>query len=82
MKVEDLKNPQPGDHCLLCGGPPEMIGVFVPDEPLKWGAAAGKTRLIRYCLCLSCHGRPETPEKVEKVVRSDLSDGGASCRIT
>jgi hypothetical protein len=78
MKIEEMTTPRPGDHCLICGGPPGIIGVFQPEEPVKWGAAPGKTRLVRYCLCLKCHGRPETPEKAEKIIRSELAGGGVT----
>ena len=75
MKVEDLKNPQPGDYCLVCGGTPAVIGIFKPEEPEAWGAAPGKIRLIRYCLCNRCHGRPQTPEDVEKIIKAELVGG-------
>ena len=72
-----LLNRIPGDHCLLCGGVPEIIGIFQPEHPQTWGASPGKARLIRYCLCASCHLRPDTPERAEKIIRSELSGGGA-----
>jgi len=71
----ELRKPQPGDHCLICGAAPTIIGIFKPDEPLKWGAATGKTRLISYCLCSKCHGQSETPEKAEKIIRAELAGG-------
>jgi hypothetical protein len=75
MKVEDLKSPQQGDHCLLCGGSPVVIGIFTPSDPIQWGAPTGKVRLIRYCLCSKCQGSPDTPEKVEKIIRVELAGG-------
>jgi len=76
MKIENLIKPFVGDHCLLCGGAPDVIGIFKPEEPIKYGAAPGKSRLVRYCLCSKCHGRPETPERAEKIIRAELTGGG------
>jgi hypothetical protein len=63
------------DFCLLCGGSPEIIGVFVPEDSEAWGAPSGKTRFIRYYLCSKCHGRPDTPDKVEKIIKAELAGG-------
>jgi hypothetical protein len=78
MTVDEIKTPRPGDKCIVCSGPPEIIGVFAPDDPQKWGATIGKTRLIRYCLCQRCHARPDTPERVEKIIRQELAGGGVT----
>jgi hypothetical protein len=67
-----------GDFCLLCGGGADVIGVFIPDDPQKWGAAPGKTRFVRYCLCEKCKCKNDTPEKVEKVILAELSGGGVT----
>jgi hypothetical protein len=77
MKIEDMNKARPGDHCLICGAHPNVIGVFVPEDPIQWGAPTGKTRLIRYCLCKKCKGRPQTPEQVEKILKSELVGGVA-----
>lgn len=76
MKIEALTDKLPSDHCLICGADPAMVGLFKPDEPLKWGAATGKTRIIRYCLCSKCHTKPDTPERAEKIIRVELAGGG------
>ena len=75
MKLEEMTQARPGDHCLVCGAHPAVIGIFTPNEPLLWGAPAGKTRLVRYCLCKKCKGRPQTPETVEKIIKSELAGG-------
>jgi hypothetical protein len=75
MKIEEITQPRPGDLCLICGAPPAIIGVFKPQEPETWGAAPGKARFLRYCLCSKCHGRPDTPEKAEKIIRAELAGG-------
>lgn len=77
MKIEDLVKPFAGDHCLLCGGKPFCIGFFVPENSQAYGAAAGKSRFVRYCLCEKCKEKSDTPQKVEKIIFSDLSGGGA-----
>ena len=66
----------PLDICLICGAPPTIIGIFLPENSESWGAPIGKTRLVRYCLCNKCHGRPDTPERVEKIIQAELAGGG------
>jgi len=75
MKVDELTQPQPGDHCLICGGAPAVIGIFKPGMPGAWGAPDGKARFFRYCLCEICHAKPNTPERVEKIIRAELAGG-------
>ena len=74
-KVTELIQAQPGDHCHICGGAPEIIGIFTPDDPGAWGAPDGKTRLFRYCLCEKCKARSDTPERIEKIIRAELAGG-------
>jgi hypothetical protein len=73
---EKLIEKKIGDHCLLCGAEPVCLGIFVPDDPVAWGGCKGKTRFIRYCLCSKCQGREDTPDRVEKIIRADLTGGG------
>ena len=63
------------DHCLICGGTPAVVAIFAPEDPEAWGATGGKDRFFRYCLCTKCHERPDTPEKVEKIIRAELAGG-------
>jgi hypothetical protein len=77
MNLRDIHKPIVGDHCILCGDVPSVIGVFVPDDPQKWGAAPGKKRFVRYCLCEKCKAKGDTPNLVEKVLLVELSGGGA-----
>lgn len=70
--LKTLKDSRPGDRCLLCGSNPEVIGVFVPENPEIYGGIKGKTRLIRYCLCARCHSKQGAAEIVEKVIYSEL----------
>jgi hypothetical protein len=78
MKLENLIKPFAGDQCLLCGKHPAVIGIFVPDDPRLYGAPAGKSRYVRYCLCDKCKAQADTQEKVEKVIFSDLHGGGVT----
>jgi len=75
MKLEELTKARPGDHCLVCGAPPAVIGIFTPDNPELYGAPAGKTRLIRYCLCEKCRTQPDTPARAEKIMLAELAGG-------
>ena len=42
-----------GDKCLVCGGPPIVLGVFFPDKPQDW------PRKRTYWLCKTCFALPE-----------------------
>lgn len=74
--IKNLIQKFPEDTCLLCGGTPDIIGVFSPDIPEAWGGIKGKDRIFRYCLCAKCHGRTDTPENVEKIIRVELAGRG------
>ncbi|MBA7706483.1 hypothetical protein ES703_115337 [subsurface metagenome] len=41
-------------ECLLCAGKPYTLGIFVPDDSLRWGAIKGKQRIFFYSLCQKC----------------------------
>jgi len=73
--MKSLQKIMPGDFCLLCGGTAEVVAFFVPEDPGTWGAGPGKTKIFRYCLCRTCQARSDTPEKVEKVIKSELCGG-------
>lgn len=75
VKIEDLIEKNHGDKCLLCGGPPAVVGLFVPEAPEKWGAAHGKDRFFRYCLCQKCSETADARGRVEKVIRSEVAGG-------
>lgn len=76
MNFDNLTKQFAGDHCLLCGGKPHCVALFKPDDPVLYGAIAGKTRFIRYCLCEKCRKKPDTPERVEKVILAELTGAG------
>ena len=75
MKIENILQPRPDDFCLVCGAHPNVIGIFVPDNPSMWGAPEGKTRLVRYCLCQRCNQKKDTPDNVEKILMAELIGG-------
>lgn len=77
-QVETLSQTLPSDFCLLCGGTPEVIGVFVPEDPKSWGGTKGKGRIFRYCLCSSCQKKPDAPDRAEKIIRAELAGGGVT----
>ncbi|HPA14892.1 MAG TPA: hypothetical protein PKV75_06430 [Desulfobacterales bacterium] len=72
MQVQELIQPYVGDHCIICGAPPEVIGIFKPDTPSLYGAPPGKTRFIRYCLCEKCRTSKGVAEQVEKIIHAEL----------
>ena len=75
MNLSEIEKPMPGDLCLICGRPAIMAGVFIPENPRAWGAPTGRSRLFRYGLCDECKGHQDTPDKVEKILRSYLNSG-------
>jgi len=77
--LQHVHEPRPGDFCLICGGIPETVGVFVPENSGVWGAPEGKTRIMRYCLCAKCAKKKNIAERVEKIIRAELSGGGFKC---
>lgn len=70
--IDQLRKPQPGDFCILCGKTPYVIGIFIPDNPTQYGAPINKRRMIRYCLCEECHRKPDAPDRVEKAIQVEL----------
>lgn len=77
--MNPLPSPKwPSDFCLFCGGVPDMIGVFVPQDPLAWGGNIGKGRIFHYCLCSSCQKKPDAPGRAEKIIRTALAGGGVT----
>lgn len=76
MQLTAFIDKQPLDFCLLCGGPPAVVGIFKPDDPTKWGASKEKARFFRYCLCESCNNKINKAERVEKIIRHQLVGGG------
>lgn len=71
--IEGLRLARLGDSCLLCGGGPEVIGVFVPHNPRQYGALPGKTRMVRHCLCGVCFQAPDREERVEKIIEVEMT---------
>ncbi|MBP7766580.1 MAG: hypothetical protein KA113_15440 [Syntrophaceae bacterium] len=78
MTLHNLDKPLSGDKCLLCGGVPSIIGVFVPEAPELFGGTKDKSRFFRYCVCGSCHAAPDTPQRVEKIIKAEIFGAGVS----
>lgn len=41
--------------CIICEDLTPLFGLFIPTDPVAWGAQKGKTRHIVYPLCPTCH---------------------------
>jgi hypothetical protein len=80
MNLDEITKRLPGDLCLVCAAPADLTGIFTPEDQAAWGAPIGKSRFFRYCLCSKCQGRPNTPDKVEKILWSYLKSGEATYR--
>jgi len=63
-----------GEPCVICGAPSDGMGVFVPDNPEEYGAAAGKCRFIFYQICDKCRA-PGTKalETVEAILMQEFT---------
>lgn len=68
----DFRELQETDFCLLCGSPPVLVGIFIPNDPVAWGGLPGKRRMLRYCLCQKCCERTEREDAVEKMIAFSL----------
>lgn len=71
----EMQQPRPGDKCLICGGPPAFIGIFVPEMSGTYGAPEGKQRFVRYCLCQQCNEKEDKCDRAEKIIQSELTGG-------
>jgi hypothetical protein len=57
--------------CLLCSSETRNRGVFFPDNSQKYGAPAGKHRVIIYALCDLHKADPETLNRIETVIETN-----------
>lgn len=62
-------------ECFLCGKKPaDLVGLFLPynvQQAQRYGAPAGKYRIVVYGLCETCQSGQGTVEAVEaKLLRS------------
>ena len=60
--------------CIVCGKKANMMGLFVPDRPMEWGAPEGKQRIFQYSICLKCKNHKYSMQKVEKAIADDLKN--------
>jgi hypothetical protein len=58
--------------CIICGGAPRFIGVFVPTNQALYGAPPGKTRAVAYPLCQACFELEDKETRVEQIIARDL----------
>jgi hypothetical protein len=60
VQEADMKTHTHPDHCLLCGGEPIFLALWVvsPEIAKRIGQPKGKNRLIFYALCTPCYNLP------------------------
>jgi hypothetical protein len=60
VQKADMKTHTSPDHCLLCGGEPIFLALWVasPKIAKRIGQPEGKNRMIFYALCHSCYKLP------------------------
>ncbi len=63
-----LEHPEAFEKCLLCSRPPTYIGMFAPDNSVKFGGIPGKQRLYGYAICDDCKSEPDCQAHVERVI--------------
>jgi hypothetical protein len=58
----------PREGCVLCGGKPRWLNVFVPAPKFQrvMGAPAGKRFVTTYLLCKRCKRKPGVLQRVER----------------
>lgn len=56
--------------CWLCGKAADMRGVFIPigEMSQKIGAPVGKTRVVIYPICSTCHLDPFSEIRIEEIL--------------
>lgn len=55
--------------CILCGGPADLAGMFLPFDSIAWGSRPGKQRMAAYGLCDPCHESRSLEEVEEFLAR-------------
>jgi hypothetical protein len=60
--------------CLLCGGRPYLVGLFVPHKDSQhWvNAPIGKVRAVAYTLCQACARAENVQAKVEAKIFAEV----------
>src|SRR5438094_3496016 len=66
MRVHQRQPP-----CLLCQAPFHALGMFLPNEPQRWGITEGWAGGCVYALCQACVTLPDRTEQVEAVLWQD-----------
>jgi hypothetical protein len=45
------------DGCILCRAAAELVGIYLPDDSVAWGAKPGEQQGVAYALCDRCFQR-------------------------
>lgn len=52
--------------CILCQGAPNMVGIFIPHDSVKFGGNDTQQRMCFYPLCTRCSQSPGCWERVDR----------------
>lgn len=60
--------------CIVCGGPPDFIGIYCPSEKIarRIGQPKGKRRFVGYTICAACVHEPGNADRVENLIIRDM----------
>lgn len=68
-----------GEPCILCGGKPDGVGVWIPTS--KWsqrlGALPGKTRIMAYPICCKHKLNESTEKQIDDKIFEKLNQLGS-----
>lgn len=70
-----------GKRCLLCGGPPVIVGLYLPNDQAGVGAPRGKVRTYAYLLC-ERHAALPRAEAAEAAVERNIASDIARTRVS
>jgi hypothetical protein len=56
--------------CVMCDGPAEIGGAFIPNDSEAWGGRPGKQRVWFYGICGDCHDSRTTDEVEARLDRA------------
>ena len=68
--ISDFAKAAEGTHCQFCFRETDIVGVFIPNDPKKFGGDNG--RVFLYCLCKFHSKQPDIQDRVERWILQEL----------
>jgi hypothetical protein len=54
---------------LLCGGHPQFVCVWTPNDQAAVEAPRGKTRVFVYAICRGCQADPGFADRADDIIK-------------